>query len=142
MAAKQTITPFALRTEGLRVARKEVQALLRSKGFKISSFSYADLQRMTKSYLELHRDRPTLGTRSLRHYLNQPPNRRKVHAQGREPLRKLWRTVWSHLPQRLGPALQPKTCKDDFLAKTAKDHERMRAASEGSRRKCGVASCT
>jgi hypothetical protein len=56
MATKQTITPLTLLTEGLRVARNHVRALLRSKGIKISSFSYADLQRMAKSYLELHRE--------------------------------------------------------------------------------------
>jgi len=55
MTAKQTITPWMLRTEGLRVARKEVQALLRSKGIKLHSFSNADLQRMAKGWFELHR---------------------------------------------------------------------------------------
>ena len=55
MAAKQTITPWALRTEALRVSKKHVRAILKQKGIRESSFKASEVNALARQFLEANR---------------------------------------------------------------------------------------
>jgi hypothetical protein len=46
-----------LRTEALRVSRNHIRAELKAKGFKLHSFSQAELNSLARQWFELHREK-------------------------------------------------------------------------------------
>ena len=56
MATRQTITPWALRTEALRVSKNHVRRILREKGIRESSFKASQLSAMARQWFELNRE--------------------------------------------------------------------------------------
>ena len=51
------IEMWMLRTEALRVSRNHIRAELKAKGFKLHSFSQAELNSLARQWFELHREK-------------------------------------------------------------------------------------
>ena len=49
------IEMWMLRTEALRVSKNHIRAVLRSKGFKLSTFSQAELNSLARRWFEANR---------------------------------------------------------------------------------------